>query len=363
MTTRQKCPTPKNFCSTPLTANPLKSRLSQKSTAKRFTPYGKTPQSRRIAKAFPSTQGRRKVVRTKSKGLSNSNTESEELKGFTNKTWKVFKLSPLYKFSSSPRDLKRYGQLLSSSVAMANQKGIIEENNASGKAFFCVQQGVKKSQNDPDAIQILIKGRKHAGTTDTVLLTATLCGVEMEENLLSHDMENFTYYPVLLVKATVVLADVLITWLQRHFDCKVSPLVFPPVDLVWMIAMWSGALADTGHKNKPVELIYLVPSECEGIKKVTYTIQAEDCLKVWNSIHDSKAEMFTEEEMTTFISCLEEHFYCLFRIKLDAMQLSCVGTSLCYIGRDSLLKIYSAEHVPCILRHLTELSVEHFTLV
>lgn len=38
--------------------------------------------------------------------------------GFTNKTWKVFKLSPLYKFSSSPRDLKRYGQLLSSSVAM-----------------------------------------------------------------------------------------------------------------------------------------------------------------------------------------------------------------------------------------------------
>lgn len=38
----------------------------------------------------------------------------------------------------------------------------------------------------------------------------------------------------------------------------------------------------SGHKNKPVELIYLVPSECEGIKKVTYTIQAEDCLKVWN---------------------------------------------------------------------------------
>lgn len=55
------------------------------------------------------------------------------------------------------------------------------------------------------------------GTTDTVLLTATLCGVEMEENLLSHDMENFTYYPVLLVKATVALADVLITWLQVHF--------------------------------------------------------------------------------------------------------------------------------------------------
>lgn len=38
------------------------------------------------------------------------------ISGFTNVTWRVFKLSPLYKFSSAPKDLKRYGQLLSSCV-------------------------------------------------------------------------------------------------------------------------------------------------------------------------------------------------------------------------------------------------------
>ena len=51
--------------------------------------------------------------------------------------------------------------------------------------------------------------------TDSILLTATLCGVEMEDNLLNPEVkEHFTYYPILLVKSTVALTDVLITWLQ-----------------------------------------------------------------------------------------------------------------------------------------------------
>lgn len=349
---------------TPQYGNTLKSRLSQRFTPRRFTPYGRTPQSRRITTVLSTTQGKRKTVRAKSKTQSDSVAESEEFKGFTNKTWRVFKLSPLYKFSSSPKDLKRYGQLLSSCVVAASQKGMFVENNISGKAMFCIQDGLKKSEYDPNAVQILIKGKSSTGTTDTILLTATLCGVEMEEEQLSPDVkDHFMYYPVLLVKSTVALTDVLITWLQMHFDCKVTPMIFPPVHLAWMIGMWSGALSNTNRKKKPVELVYQVPSECEGIKKVTYTIEAEDCLKVWNSIHDHRSDMFTEEEMTTFLSCLEEHFYSLFRIKLNAMQLSCVGTSLCYIGREGLLKIYSEEHVISILRHLTELSVEHFNLV
>lgn len=36
--------------------------------------------------------------------------------GLTYKTWRVFKVTPLYNFGSSPRDLKRYGALLSAHV-------------------------------------------------------------------------------------------------------------------------------------------------------------------------------------------------------------------------------------------------------
>nr|XP_022345678.1 centromere protein L-like [Crassostrea virginica] len=363
MASRRNSASSSRGMSTPQTSCLLKSRLSQRFTPRRFTPYWRTPQSRRVATAVQSSKGRRKAVPTKSKNGSDSSADSADLKGFIDKTWRVYKLSPLYKFSTAPKDLKRYGQLLSSCVEAANQKITIVESNASGKAFFCVQKELQNSKDDPAAIQILIKGRKATANTDSILLTATLCGVEMEDNLLNPEVkEHFTYYPILLVKSTVALTDVLITWLQRHFDCKISPLIFPPVHLAWMIAMWSGGLANSKRKNKPVELVYQVPSECEGIKKITYSIEADDCLRVWNSIHDSREDIFTEEEMTTFIASMEEHFYSLFRIKLNAMQLSCVGTALCYIGREGLLKIYSAEHVICILRHLTELSVEHFML-
>lgn len=55
------------------------------------------------------------------------------------------------------------------------------------------------------------------GTVDTVILTATLCGVEMEGDLLIPDVKgHFTYYPVLLVKSTVAMTDVLITWLMVY---------------------------------------------------------------------------------------------------------------------------------------------------
>ena len=72
--------------------------------------------------------------------------------------------------------------------------------------------------------------------TDSILLTATLCGVEMEDNLLNPEVkEHFTYYPILLVKSTVALTDVLITWLQvwsveigkkfcHHFNSCISYL-------------------------------------------------------------------------------------------------------------------------------------------
>lgn len=44
-----------NRCMT--TPQTFKSRLSHRFTPKRFTPYGRTPQSRRISTAVPTTRG------------------------------------------------------------------------------------------------------------------------------------------------------------------------------------------------------------------------------------------------------------------------------------------------------------------
>ena len=41
-------------------------------------------------------------------------------------------------------------------------------------------------------------------------------------------------------------------------------------------------LIDTEKKNKPVELLYAVPAECEGLSQITYTIDASDCKVLWD---------------------------------------------------------------------------------
>ena len=35
-------------------------------------------------------------------------------------------------------------------------------------------------------------------------------------------------------------------------------------------------------RNKPVELVYKVPDEVEGLSHITMDIDAKDCQKIWN---------------------------------------------------------------------------------
>ena len=41
-------------------------------------------------------------------------------------------------------------------------------------------------------------------------------------------------------------------------------------------------LIDAEKKNKPVELLYAVPAECEGLSRITYTTDASDCKVLWD---------------------------------------------------------------------------------
>ncbi|KAK3085957.1 hypothetical protein FSP39_011293, partial [Pinctada imbricata] len=159
------------------------------------------------------------------------------------------------------------------------------------------------------------------GNQEVVQLTAVLCGVGLEENPLPEgNREKFMYYPLLLVKGTVALSDTLICWIQNHFDCKVSSMAVSPYELSWMVAMWSGSTTDPVHRSKPVQLVYSVPKRCEGISRITYTIQPDDCLRLWKCIHQSDSDDFTAEEVTDFIKAVEGHFYDLFHVKLSVSQ-------------------------------------------
>lgn len=66
-----------------------------------------------------------------------------------------------------------------------------------------------------EVIEYLIAFVVVLGIVDTVILTVTLCGVEMEGDLLIFDVKGyFIYYFVFFVKFIVVMTDVFIIWLM-----------------------------------------------------------------------------------------------------------------------------------------------------
>ncbi|XP_063441770.1 centromere protein L-like [Mytilus trossulus] len=345
----------------------LFSNTASRRTSRRFTPYGRTPKSRQLKgknhEILSNGTAERSRPRDRRSAVETDEEHESNLKGLTNKSWKLFKMTPLYKFNTESSQLKKYSSQLSAHIEAERQKGLFIDNATSSKAYISTYKGLRVSAADKEAVQILIKGRNRGGFGDeTVLLTCLLCSVEMEHNPVEPKLrDKFAYYPLLMVKGLVSLTDGLITWMQSHFDCVITPMIFSAHDLAWMVAMWSGTTTEPVHKSKPVELLYKTPSDCKGIDKITFTIESTDVKDLWDRIHDDKGSEFSSEEVTMFINSLESHFHSLFRVKLSALQLYSVGTSLSYIGDVGRLKIFSADHVLWILRYLTVLSLEHFT--
>ncbi|XP_076470491.1 centromere protein L-like [Babylonia areolata] len=335
-------------------------------SARRTCPYGRTPRQRRIrdpkpASSSPTTPGRLRVRRTPA---SHSIGKPGALPGLTGKTWQVFYLSPLYRFSTHPQSLKQYGRSLATYVVQEGDREIAVDNANSKQCAFSVYEGLRVAAGDPEAIQILVTSKPDKGNNSNggrVLLTAVLCGVDLESNPCVGMKKHFTYYPLLLVKANVALTTILKSWLEMHFDCRLSPLILTSMDLAWTVAMWSGTVSEE-RKNKSVELLYAAPEECEGLSRITYTIDAMDCKALWDSIRSADSEEFTGEEVGAFVKSLEEHFYECFRVKLWKMELVRVGTAVAYLG-EGRLKIFSADAAWQVLRLMSELALEQFQLL
>ncbi|XP_021365858.1 centromere protein L-like [Mizuhopecten yessoensis] len=341
------------------TNNVTKSLVSHsiRRSTRRYTPYGRTPQSRRITVTEPRSRLQRTPT-SKRSGRRVEKDQQKDFKGLTLKTWRSFKLTPLYGFSTNPRDLKKIANVLSAHIEAEKRKGIFMDNTLMGKAYISIYKDLKVTDVDPEAIQIIVKG-KTANGEDTIQLTAVLCGVDMQENHIKATMrENFTYYPVMLVKASVSLSNTVISWLEMQYDCKVTPLTLSSYDLAWVVSMWSGMKNENG-KTKPVELLYSVPKECEGLTSINYSIDPEDCQDLWERIHDKDEVDFSSEEVQKFIRSLEAHFFRVFKVKISAMSLVRVGTPLCMVGTDGRLKIFLSDKIHVLLRHLTELAMGH----
>ncbi|KAK7474993.1 hypothetical protein BaRGS_00033740, partial [Batillaria attramentaria] len=367
-------------CETPRTAASTSLALPYTS-ARRTFPYKRTPHQRRIAGPKPTSASPVASGRLRRSPASKAAAGPVPLPGLTNKTWQVFHLSPLYGFSTQPQSLKQYGRSLASYLLQDRNKDVVADNGNGKQCALSIYEGVQVNAADPEAVQILVTNKTANGRgAGQVVLTAILCGVDLDSDPCSGLKKHFVYYPIMLVKATVALTSLLSSWLEQFWQVSIDLDVIVSIDLDVIVSIDLGVIVsidldvivsidldvivsiDLDRKSKPVELLYTVPAECEGVSRITYTIDANDCKVLWDSIHTTESEEFTGEEVGAFIKSLEEHFYECFKVKLWKMELSRVGTAVAYIG-DGKLKIFSAEDAWQVLRFMSELALEQFQML
>ncbi|EDO39494.1 predicted protein [Nematostella vectensis] len=167
---------------------------------------------------------------------------------------------------------------------------------------------------------------------------------------------HFVSLPVCLAKGTVALTRYVLSWLERQFDCRITPMVFSPSELSWYSSLWAGTVPK--ESEHLLELCYKVPTGIRGLRQITLSVNASDARELWECMHPSDSDIFNEEESVFFMHSLESHFYHHFKISLGSMSLSRIANSLVFIGGEGRLKILHAGYVRHVLQQITQAAAE-----
>ncbi|KAF9216490.1 hypothetical protein BGZ59_009401 [Podila verticillata] len=151
--------------------------------------------------------------------------------------------------------------------------------------------------------------------------------------------KDFTYYSTILMKAPVVIGQVITQWLERKFDCRVCRLTFQKSDLRKVvndsIEQLYGPDQDEfrGDKaNRPIELTYALPAELSGLKTISVTIPAAEARQLLAS---RKAG-----SQAGILEGIEDHCSDSMKIDFGRLDLVRAGCAVWYIACEGKLKIF-----------------------
>ncbi|KAL4234736.1 hypothetical protein ACF0H5_006378 [Mactra antiquata] len=338
---------------------------------RRFGPLGsswRTPGRSEVLKRIDNQRIRTSTPRSRytsktAEEVLTEHTEVEQhnIKELVGKVWHVFNLTPLYNFKENKSDLQHYSRTLSSHIAAECKRGVFVDTSEPGDATVALFSGLDVAADDHKAVLIEIRGKARNKNEDKVISQAVLFSTDLEYNPLKAEIkEEFTYFACMLIRGPESVSQTLQNWIEVQFDCKVVKQTFTSHELAFMAAMFTGF----SEVHKPLELVYKVPKEIEGLSHIDYSTNASDCVRLWNKIRGTDSEIFTTEEANKFITGLESHFFEIYSIKLNAMQLLTIGTSIAFVGQDGRLKVHakSPENVLKVCRHLTDVSVDRLTV-
>ncbi|KFH73876.1 hypothetical protein MVEG_01090 [Podila verticillata NRRL 6337] len=282
-----------------------------------------------------------------------------------NKTWNLYKTTPFFKFSL--QHCERYQSELQAHIG-ANARNFTTASNG-GDLYFPKQidgdghnivetlddlGDVKKiefqvldldeTQRDADAtprklesvlitVTVRPKGKTKELPYYCVILLESLSAEDTRQNA------DFTYYSTILMKAPVVIGQVITQWLERKFDCRVCRLTFQKSDLRKVvndsIEQLYGPDQDEfrGDKaNRPIELTYALPAELSGLKTISVTIPAAEARQLLAS---RKAG-----SQAGILEGIEDHCSDSMKIDFGRLDLVRAGCAVWYIACEGKLKIF-----------------------
>ncbi len=339
----------------------LKNELVVKTplTQRRYTPYRKSNQRTQVLTKTPlpnlrkkrrtETQEPKQSSRRQRSQVRRNNDKTEDISSrIVNRTWRVYRVSPLYCFKTDAKSLKVYEKRLNNFLAVETCGAAEVQSRVKKKALFTKLEGDADGDYGVEIKIMTNEGKQDAAKEE---LVAILCceGSNGNTNILNGDL---TSLPVCLIKSPVSLKDSFLQWLENQFGCRACPLLFSPTDLAWMVSLCAGI----GEPTTSVELTYSVPAVIPELDTIYFKMDAKDARRIWNLVHNPKQPYFTNDEAVRVLKSMETHFYHHFKIHLSQMQLTTVGTSVACIGQEGRLKILQEPYVCYILQQLSQLA-------
>ena len=193
------------------------------------------------------------------------NQYKEVLEVVAQTQWQVYKCSPLWNVKWKDRETGEAGEMAEGEVPSNIMRMSLERNvereydeqelkrvarmvtsyvathSASGedcpyRVEVVTMKGMKGIRTDSHALSLSVY--TNMMEEEKRIFLGILCGVETAQlQLRSEDCVNL---PLFLTQGNVDTRERVIYGLEKYFDCQISNLALPQLELRWMAAMWAG---------------------------------------------------------------------------------------------------------------------------
>ncbi|KAG0254299.1 hypothetical protein DFQ27_006934 [Actinomortierella ambigua] len=161
------------------------------------------------------------------------------------------------------------------------------------------EEGVRKYPSNAFIISIVISYRgKTADQTSYVAIIddSSRRANTIDEEATTNDRPSpFTPFALVMTKAPAALSALVMEWLERKYDCRICPLVFPTYELRSFVNHWLEYLYGGDGRNdddvvqvlkkakvKQVEMHYGFPAGVQGLKMISISLASEDVREMLN---------------------------------------------------------------------------------